>query len=337
MSSLFFVLAVVLSCLFVIGLWLFYRRKQRQHPTNSFHWEPTPSHSSIAQTNMIDGRRYLLNSPYALPKDQAEQDRLNFQHYGVKLLLGGNYTAPISPATRHILDVGTGTAKWAYEMADQFSAAHITGVDLEAPRNLPHAQPLNYRFVQADVLHGLPFSANSFDYVHLRFLGVAIPAASWPDVLRELVRVTCPGGYIELFEIGNVYDRPGPATRLLLDWWQQIEEQTGFRLSLLEHLGELLAQAGAQEIHTRTIAAPLGAWGGRAGELISRDLHATFGSLKPFYCTHLGIRGKDYDTAVETLREEWETYHTHYHFYLAYGRVSSPTEQRVPVSAARKN
>ncbi len=283
-------------------MWPF-RRKRKQFD-DLLPWEPTPTPSPKPHTSIVEGRRYLAGYPYALPKDQGEQDRLDFQHYGLRLLLGGDYAAPIPPTTRHILDVGTGTGRWAYEMAHQFSAAYIMGVDLEAPRNSPHAQPLNYRFVQADVLQGLPFSANYFDFVHLRLLGVAIPAARWPSVLRELVRVTCPGGWIEWLEISTVYDRPGPATQQLLHWWEEIEECTGFRLSLLEHLGGLLTQAGVQEIHTRTIEAPLGKWGARAGELLSTDLHATFGSLKPFYCKYLGLAPEQYDTTIGVLLKE---------------------------------
>jgi SAM-dependent methyltransferase len=71
-------------------------------------------------------------------------------------------------------------------------------------------------FVRANVLEGLPFPDGQFTYTHQRLLVAAIPARSWPGVVQELVRVTRPGGWIELLELSDVIQPAGPATRRLL-------------------------------------------------------------------------------------------------------------------------
>src|SRR5260221_6576571 len=81
---------------------------------------------------LIGGRRYVRGSPYLLPKDDAEIHRLDFQHYMLHSALRSNYLAPIGQP-RDILDVGTGTGRWALEMALAFPAANVVGVDLVAP------------------------------------------------------------------------------------------------------------------------------------------------------------------------------------------------------------
>ena len=76
-------------------------------------------------------RRYLPHSDYWLPKDREEAFRLNFQHHALLHAIGSLYVAPITPTTRLILDVGTGTGIWAVEMARQFPNAQVIGVDVD--------------------------------------------------------------------------------------------------------------------------------------------------------------------------------------------------------------
>jgi hypothetical protein len=73
-------------------------------------------------TALIAGRQRAIGVPYMLPADLAEVNRLDFQHFMLRYALRGNYTAPIEQP-RQILDVGTGTRRWAVEMAQIFSQA----------------------------------------------------------------------------------------------------------------------------------------------------------------------------------------------------------------------
>lgn len=61
----------------------------------------------------------LSHRLYAIPNDEAEQDRLDIVHHIYLLLFKGElHLAPISPNPQRILDVGTGTGIWAIDMAE---------------------------------------------------------------------------------------------------------------------------------------------------------------------------------------------------------------------------
>jgi len=70
---------------------------------------------------------------YVLPDERA-LSRTNFQHMMLRTALGGNYLAPVEDP-RYILDVGCGSGRWAYELAERFVQARVVGVDLTPPSN----------------------------------------------------------------------------------------------------------------------------------------------------------------------------------------------------------
>lgn len=110
--------------------------------------------------------------------------------------LHGNYEAPIGTPTS-ILDVGSGTGRWAMEMATEFPLANVIGLDpvvpsgddAETPKLELDKRPENYAFVQGNVLEGLPFADASFNFVHQRLLIAALPPGRWQWVVSELLRV----------------------------------------------------------------------------------------------------------------------------------------------------
>ncbi|HEY1387901.1 MAG TPA: class I SAM-dependent methyltransferase, partial [Ktedonobacterales bacterium] len=172
---------------------------------------------------MLFGRRYLESTPYMLPSDDQEIHRLDFQHYMLRFALRGNYAAP-AQHPQDILDVGTGTGRWAREMAQTFPQANVIGIDIAPPPSEDLAQPehetrpKNYTFMQADILSGLPFADASFDFVHQRLVFLAVPTARFQEVVNELTRVTRPGGWVELVEGGGISQSSGDAVQTWLRW-----------------------------------------------------------------------------------------------------------------------
>ncbi|EFH80508.1 class I SAM-dependent methyltransferase [Ktedonobacter racemifer] len=281
-----------------------------------------PPLNTTPTATIIGERRFRVDVPYLFPKDMPEYDRLTFQHYFLKTMLNNsNYAAPLEYPKR-ILDVGSGTGIWGREMAQTFPGAQVVGFDIEAQTPLSHVLeiPSNCLFIQGDVLKGLPFSDNDFDFTHQRLMVAALPARIWPFVVSELTRVTHPGGYVELIDAADTFENMGPATKKYMEWWHKAERRTGFDASLMTKLPELLGQAGLQDIKDYTIKVPLGAWAGRGGELLAKDLHAIFANLKSFYCSTLKLSEQEFETMLKALPREWENHHTYFHFYLAYGQ-----------------
>ena len=142
-----------------------------QIPPASHHWSeagfafgvptppPSPSYVSISlgdpayHTWDNDRRchRYSRDkSPYYLPDDKAEQDRMDLLHFLWISTLGGKLCmAPIEDPC-HVLDVGTGTGRWAIDFADTYQATSVTGTDLSPIQ--PNTVPENVQFEIVDCL-----------------------------------------------------------------------------------------------------------------------------------------------------------------------------------------
>ncbi|HKT40269.1 MAG TPA: hypothetical protein VJR48_18000, partial [Ktedonobacterales bacterium] len=85
-----------------------------------------------AVTGIVAGRERVVGLPYALPADGEEVNRLDFQHYMLRYAFQGNFAAPIAQPVS-ILDVGTGTGRWAIEMAITFPDVNVIGLDVKPP------------------------------------------------------------------------------------------------------------------------------------------------------------------------------------------------------------
>ncbi|WP_201382874.1 class I SAM-dependent methyltransferase [Ktedonobacter sp. SOSP1-52] len=178
----------------------------------------------------------------------------------------------------------------------------------------------NYRFVEADVLKGLPFRDRSFDFVHQRLLFLAIPAHAWPSELLELVRVARPGGWIELVESEIQARNAGPATQRMGQWIIEVSKRRGIDSSQVPHLGTYLKNAGLQNVVTRSVTVPMGQWGGRVGSMMAANINSAYQAMKPLITSQLGISPEAYEKNILLQHQEWEERHPASVFYAAYGQ-----------------
>lgn len=291
--------------------WLTFWRRKRAATTN-----PTPGGDASAG----GVRRYVSGVPYVLPKDLDETNRLDFQHYMLRSFFKGNYLAPIGQP-RDILDVGCGTGRWAVELAAEFPNANVIGVDI-APPPITESGPAptadNYTFVQGNALGALPFADNSFDFVHQRYLILGIPAARWPRVVSELLRVTRPGGWVELIETEP--PSGAPAIDQLAAWGAQLVARRGIDMAVARQIGPLLAAAGAAQVTARTHIIPVGKPGGRIGSMMVIDyLTALEGVRGPLASAGIASEAA-FDQAMARARVEFEQRVFPQSIYVAYAR-----------------
>jgi SAM-dependent methyltransferase len=256
---------------------------------------------------------------YMLPRHRTEIDRLDVQHYALRAALRGNYVAPLDrPAA--ILDVGSGTGQWAYDLCEQFPQALVVGLDV-VPSKVER-RPANYRYVKANVLHGLPFADDSFDYTHQRLMVTALPLTTWPRVIEDIVRVTRPGGWVELVESGDEIEPRGPATNRLLELARQLAAAYGLdaAASVCHVLDDYLRGAGAEAVDKRTLSVPIGEWGERVGSLMASDFRSTFNGLCGTFESRFGLPAAVCQELLRAMQEECEGYRTRYTFTFAIGR-----------------
>lgn len=264
-------------------------------------WRRRTAPKTAGAEVILGGRRYVTDAPYILPKDLGEINRLDFQHFMLRSFLHANFLAPVGQP-HDILDVGSGTGRWAIQVAQQFPQANVFSLDIEPPQArqsaVVEAQPDNCVFVQGDVLQGLPFPDASFDFVHQRLLMGAIPGPRWPDVVRELMRVTRPGGWVELVEAAPVAGN-GPALHQLHDWMVQATRMRGLDVTIGPRIGDLLREAGLQHITYHDLPIPIGAYGGRLGVMAETQYDALFSGFRPI----LVARGMTDDAGFASIMQ----------------------------------
>jgi SAM-dependent methyltransferase len=257
--------------------------------------------------------------PYPVPRHPGEVDRLDLQHYAFREALGRNYLAPIE-RPRLVLDAGAGTGQWGFDLCDQFPKAHVVGLDLVPGK--PRRQP-RYHTVRANLLRDLPFPDDRFDFVHQRLLVTAVPPPAWPALVGELVRVTRPGGWIELVEPQALqFDRTGPA----MERFGQLARAAATRLGLdvtsivYRSLDAYLRDAGAERVTREEVQLPVGEWGGRVGSMMATDYRVVLSSLGPVLAAAGEVEPEEVAGLIDRVQREYEELQVSASLAIAYGK-----------------
>ncbi|RUS16232.1 S-adenosyl-L-methionine-dependent methyltransferase [Endogone sp. FLAS-F59071] len=284
------------------------RRSQRKMEEEVVFPMPSPvtsgNSSSKGKTSrklkLIDGRGFndgeLVNPKYMLPVDDLECDRLTIQHYSLR-----NYSAPIKEQLEKgisVLDSGCGTGIWCLEMGTDYPNSTFVGTDIAASFPID-IHPSNVSFFNADTTVELPFPDETFDYVFQRMLTLAFSVDAWESAIKELIRVTKPGGFVELV-LHTLSAR-----------------NINGRMSL--QLGDRLIEHGLKDVTTSYKVIPTG-WSGRIGELTGQVLQAAIPATKPVLLQIMAISEEEFDAmATEALRE-FPQYKTVNDVWYAFGR-----------------
>lgn len=256
---------------------------------------------------------------YVFTRSQEERIRLDVQHHALREAMGANYWAPFGPQPGLILDAGCGSGQWAFELCEEFAKALVVGLDLEASAR---PWPDRYRFVKANLLQGLPFADNRFDFTHQRLLIGGIPVRSWATVVADLVRVTRPGGWIELVDGSPWIDQAGPAAERLCDLLCQLARMRGLDSTgiVFRSLGRYLEGAGATEVQVQSMTVPIGTWAGQAGDFMAASYRAMFTRLSSAFTARLGVSEEECRELVARMSEEWDANRSFYSMAVAFGR-----------------
>ncbi|CAG8805059.1 31687_t:CDS:2, partial [Gigaspora margarita] len=253
---------------------------------------------SSQEFRYCDGRRFhnVKDAIYALPNDEKESDRLHLQHFLIRYIWQSNFSAPVehilSKPGSKILDIG-------------YPLTNVVGLDL-SPHQPTQIKPDNFTFVKANVLDGLPFDNNTFDFVFQRYLVSGYPKEKWPYVINELVRVLKPGGYLELSEFSYLFDA-GPADQCL--WYTAVRllEERGADFNSYEKLEEYAQDQGQLENIKKEVKPCY--HGAKSNNLeLSKvaitDLTYLYESFKPILMNELKLSDDEYDKLVNTSKND---------------------------------
>jgi len=193
---------------------------------------------------------------------------------------------------QRVLDGACGPGGWALEIAFTHPEIEVVGFDIsQAMIDYANAQARvqgleNASFRVMNLLKPLDFPDNSFDLTNVRFVNF-LPATTWPQFVRELARVTRPGGYIRLTESEWWYYSTSPALETLNSLViKAIQVQGGFSQTgrftgILPLLGNLLRQVGCVNIKLVSHVIDF-SYGSAAYEGFRRDASVVFKLFQPF-------------------------------------------------------
>ncbi|KAG1057994.1 hypothetical protein G6F43_000196 [Rhizopus delemar] len=143
-------------------------------------------------------------STYWLPKDEDEQLRLTGQHFALKELFGGNILSKAKEVLDFkngvsVLDIGCGSGVWTMDMASTYPNCAYECCDIVDVIN-KKMMPQKCKFSYGNLVKGLPYADNTFDFVQIRFFVYALTEKEWPIAIKEALRVTKVGGLLQIIE-----------------------------------------------------------------------------------------------------------------------------------------
>ena len=170
----------------------------------------------------------------------------------------------------------------------------------------------------------MPFADGTIGFVHQRLMNTAIPLKHWSQVVAELVRVTEPGGWVELAEITWGLNPEGEAIARLVGLWRSLGKKRGLDTTgyVWDHLDDYLRGRGLVNVHTRTVLLPVGDWGDQVGRLMKQDMRslATQGSQRMATTFHISM--ERLYVIIREAMDELEELRTQLRLRIAYGQRS---------------
>ncbi|KAI8976932.1 S-adenosyl-L-methionine-dependent methyltransferase [Pilobolus umbonatus] len=274
----------------------------------------------------FSGRRFNNEEDvdYILPNDDDEADRLHLQHKALKLALGGNYFAPVKELLEEggkVVDAGCGPAPWTFEMAKEFPASKLTGVDISFVFS-DTERPANVELINANICKDMPFEENSIDYYHQRLLVAGLGREEFIAALLNAYRILKPGGYVELCEVNlGSSENAGPDMAQSQASFGAMLTARGLTPNMDDYIGDLLAEAGFVNVHYEKRTIPVNHTN-KAGDLWWQDSAECMRSFRPMVVAQQPEYEDPavYEEYIDRIGKECAEYKTNIRFAIAYAQ-----------------
>nr|BBH92377.1 hypothetical protein KTA_05760 [Thermogemmatispora argillosa] len=207
------------------------------------------------------------------------------------------------PEGGRLLDLACGPGGWATEVAFQYPAVEVIGIDISS--NLveyanTHARSrglTNVHFQVMNIMQPLAFPDASFDLINGRLLFSFMLPEAWPRLLAECFRLLKPGGVLRLTETeGGLTSSPAVERyfSLLAAAFKRAGQSfspDGRHIGLTPVLARLLRRAGFRDVRLHAGAVD---WSSDAPLHYAsfKDMFTGFELIKPFL-TRLGLISRE--------------------------------------------
>jgi ubiquinone/menaquinone biosynthesis C-methylase UbiE len=272
-------------------------------------------------------RQIQQDEAYIFGKGNEEIRRLDLQHFMFRWEFGDDYSAPIRNA-RSILDVACGTGRWARDMARRFPRAQVVGFD-NNPQQIENAiqqaftvgdmVPNNCSLLVGDALGRFGFANASFHFVMARANSAYVPIERWPHLLNEMLRVTAPGGWIEVRDFGVVRTE-SIALTAMTGIFANLAAGRNLHPGVGPYIDKYLAQQPVRDIRIKRVTVRAGRRPTRAGRLLLADYLALMDRIGPLVA-RIGLASQDqWNQLMRQARDETAYVTTEVELTAAYAR-----------------
>ncbi|KAI9316310.1 S-adenosyl-L-methionine-dependent methyltransferase [Dichotomocladium elegans] len=273
-----------------------------------------------------NGRRYhnQEGTAYVMPDDDAETDRIHQQHWILKAISDGNFTAPVEGDLQsgiNVVDAGCGPGTWTLEMANAYPNSTFYGIDIVSkfPETI---KPGNCHFQNQNLADKGIFPENYFGYIHQRLLFGGLLEKDWEKIIQEHARTLAPGGWLEAAELSlyKSIDQAGPKLRLLLRAFVAMSDSRGLHSKIVEEIEGMYARAGLVDVQVNILKFPLDQRT-QLGKLGWDDFCEGFLTLKPLLVKAMPeIPDEGYEQFLDDIKHECKERASYLHIYRVLGR-----------------
>ncbi|CAJ0884820.1 12047_t:CDS:2, partial [Entrophospora sp. SA101] len=262
------------------------------------------------------------NKKYPLPMSKEEElNWINDQHYFLRHMWQGNFSAPISDLLTmggaKVLYVGFDSEKWLLDTSKEYPNTKFVGIITKDFYSLTDDNSdceafslTNATFYNMNLLDGLPFSDNEFDLVFVRMYDNPFTEQEWEqNIIKEVVRLTKRGGWLELMPTDNRVFNAGPSFER---WNEAVIESLKLKNVICEKLHMFLANTNQISSHSHQIMIrPVGSWGREFGELGVAYFKGLSAKLKSEVIGHLDMTEEEYNVMMTKMEEEFNSLKTY--------------------------
>ncbi|CAG8656281.1 5909_t:CDS:2, partial [Paraglomus occultum] len=158
-----------------------------------------------------------------------------------------------------------------------------------------------------DILDGLPFPDNTFDFVRQAFVIICMNWQLWKEkVMKELIRVTKPGGYIEIMDIDHEIINPGIISGKIDDCLEEHFRKTGINRAsgtdVIETFNEFKDKVIVAPIELRTYY--YGKKAGKIGEALLKSIIGAYRAMKIIFIHIMRITEEEFEQLLIDYEKE---------------------------------
>ncbi|GBC03803.1 hypothetical protein RclHR1_05330002 [Rhizophagus clarus] len=266
----------------------------------------------------------IYSRSYESKDDYNEEQHCS--HITMRDIFKGNFSSDIrdilSYSNTKILDIGCGFGFWLMEMASEFPKPNYFGIDV-LPVFPTSTIPHNVKFSQHDLLKGLPYEDNTFDFVHIQCLTFDIPELYWEtNIYNEIARILKPGGWLEICDMEFGIFNCGPVTRRFdLAYLNNLRSRKiNPHLILRSHsILKSIPSFSSSQVHHKRSKYPLGSYENNLGKLCAKIMrYRIHAIIKGLVAKEMNIKRYEIDSTIDKIMNEFETNKSYYYIHRVY-------------------